>query len=70
MTLFRREFHDDPTVEVVDTHLFSADVRSIADVSAQKREGGRIIKGMIKKEITHLGGHMSPDETDPMINYH
>jgi hypothetical protein len=39
-------------------------------VSAQKREGGRIIKGMIKKEITYLGSQMSPDETDPMINYH
>jgi len=69
----RREFHGEDYDGSPETHLYATDVQSIADVSAQKREGGKIIKGIIKKEITHLGGrrnsdYNSPDESEPMIN--
>jgi len=69
----RREFHGEDYDGSPETHLYATDVQSIADVSAQKREGGKIIKGIIKKEITHLVGrrnsdYNSPDESEPMIN--
>jgi aquaporin Z len=63
----RREFHE-PGQDMGSEHLFSADVRSVADVSAQKREGGKILKDIIKREMT--ASFSSPDELSPMINSH
>ncbi len=63
----RREFHDEPRLEGDAEHLFSMDVKSIADISAQKREGGKIIKDMMKRERERFE-YLLPDEVATAIN--
>jgi hypothetical protein len=64
----RREFHDEPRLEGDSSeHLFSMDVKSIADVSAQKREGGKLIKDIMKRERERFE-HLLPNESTSMIN--
>jgi hypothetical protein len=43
------------------------DVKSIADVSAQKREGGKIIKDMMKRERERFE-YLLADELATVIN--
>ncbi len=65
----RVEFHDDAKLEAgADEHLFSTDVKSIADVSAHKREGGKILKHKLaqlreKSGYDALGGDTINAET-------
>jgi aquaporin Z len=66
----RGEFHDGSAVEDGDEHLFAPEVKSIADVSAHKREGGKIIKHLVRRSVSIAPGRPTSiyDESeDPLL---